>query len=535
MASCASAIVSLLKGYGVDTVFGIPGVHTIELYRALPGSGIRHVTPRHEQGAAFMADGYARSTGRPGVCILISGPGLTNAATPIAQAYSDSMPLLIISAVHRRKDIGLGRGYLHELKGQRELMAQITASSHTLLDTANLREVLGRAFAVFGAGRPRPVHIEVPIDLMDAEYTGSLLPLAIPARAAPDLAAVAAAAEILSQAKRPLVIAGGGASGAAAEMIETIRRLDAPIILTSAAKGVVPADHPLNLGATIRRKEVRKLIADADAVLAVGTELGETDRWAGGEVLESSGHLVRIDVDAEQIVRQANTSIGIVSDAKAALASLNRALADQPPQHDRTLGSQRVATLRANIDPDWRADVALHKRLMATLAQSFPADAIVAADSTQIIYTGVQDFPSMLPRSWITSTTGFGTLGFALPAAIGAKLANPNRPVACIIGDGGLLFTLSELATAVEEKTGFPIIVWNNGGYGEIAAYMDSAKVARCGVDLYVPDLCMIAQGFGCRSDRPASLEALRRTILESFRAQVPTLIEIRSDAPFLQ
>jgi acetolactate synthase I/II/III large subunit len=224
MVSCASAIVSLLQGYGVDTVFGIPGVHTIELYRALPASGIRHVTPRHEQGAAFMADGYARSTGRPGVCILISGPGLTNAATPIAQAFSDSVPMLIVSAVHRRKDIGLGRGYLHELKGQRELMAQITAFSHTLLDTANLREVLGRAFAVFGAARPRPVHIEVPIDLMDAEYSGSLVPLPIPAKPAPDPASIARAAEILSRAKRPLAIAGGGASGASVELLETIRR-----------------------------------------------------------------------------------------------------------------------------------------------------------------------------------------------------------------------------------------------------------------------------------------------------------------------
>jgi acetolactate synthase-1/2/3 large subunit len=171
---------------------------------------------------------------------------------------------------------------------------------------------------------------------------------------------------------------------------------------------------------------------------------------------------------------------------------------------------------------------------MKTVAESLPEDTIVAADSTQIIYTGVQDYPSMRPRSWITSTTGFGTLGFALPAAIGAKLANPSRPVACIIGDGGLLFTLSELATAVEEKAGFPIIVWNNGGYGEIALYMDRARVTRCGVDLYVPDLCSIAKGFGCLAERPSSLSELRDAISRSLNEQVPTLLEIRADASFL-
>jgi acetolactate synthase I/II/III large subunit len=171
---------------------------------------------------------------------------------------------------------------------------------------------------------------------------------------------------------------------------------------------------------------------------------------------------------------------------------------------------------------------------MKTIGEALSADTIVAADSTQIVYTGVQDFPSMRPRSWITSTTGFGTLGFALPAAIGAKLANPERPVACLIGDGGLLFTLSELATAVEAKTGFPIVVWNNGGYGEIALYMDRAKVARCGVDLYVPDLCAIATGFGCLAVRPSGLVEVRDAIRKALVASVPTLIEIRADAPFL-
>ena len=535
MITCAAAIVAILKGYGVDTVFGIPGVHTIELYRGLAASGVKHVTPRHEQGAGFMADGYARSTGRPGVCILISGPGLTNALTAIAQAYSDSVPMLIISGVHKRKDIGLGRGFLHELPSQRELMKQVTAFSHTLLDTSNLREVFARAFAVFCSARPRPVHIEVPIDLMDASYEGPLTPIAIPSSPNPDHEAIAEAAKMLLLAKAPAIIAGGGASGAGSVLLKVAEKLDAPLILTTAAKGLVRADHPLCLGSTLRRKEVQDLIAGSDVVLVVGSELGETDRWMGGTALETGGALIRIDIDAEQIVRSANPTLGIVSDADAALNSLHRVMGAagfKPP--DSELGTVRAARVKEALKRNWRDDVPLHAKLMACVAAASEEDTIVCADSTQIVYTGVQDYPSMLPRTWLTSTTGFGTLGYALPAAIGAKIAHPDRSVLCLIGDGGLMFTVAELATAVELRTPFPIIVWNNGGYGEIALYMDKADVARCGVDLYVPDLTSIGRAFGCHAIKPDSLDALRTAIAQAFLQDVPTLIEINSGADYL-
>jgi acetolactate synthase I/II/III large subunit len=535
MTTTASAIVALLKGYGVDTVFGIPGVHTIELYRGIVDSGLRHVTPRHEQGAGFMADGYARSTGKPGVCFLISGPGLTNALTAIAQAYSDSVPMLIISAVHKRKDIGLGRGFLHELPAQRELMSQVCAFSHTIMDPGNLREVLGRAFAIFGSARPRPVHIEVPIDLMDAPYSGLLEPIAIPAAPYPDPRAIAQAAALLADARAPAIIAGGGAAGASAALLATAELLDAPVVLTTAAKGALRADHPLCLGSTIRRSEIRELFADSDVVLAVGSELGETDRWMAGDSLTTGGTLIRIDIESEQLMRMANPTLGIVSDARAALQALNLELGERAQFAQRSKGASRVESVRQRMNPGWRDDTGLHALLMKTIADSVADDAIVAADSTQIVYTGVQDFPSMQPRSWLTSCTGFGTLGYALPAAIGAKLANPDRDVLCLIGDGGLMFTVAELATAVDENIAFPIIVWNNGGYGEIALYMDKARVPRCGVGLYVPDLCAIALAFGCNAERPTSLDALKAAIVRSFSASAPTLIDIDHHAPYLR
>src|SRR5580765_4918428 len=203
MATCGEMLVRLLAGYGVECIFGIPGVHTVELYRGVAHSGLRHVTPRHEQGAGFAADGYARASGKPGVCFIITGPGMTNIATAMGEAYADSVPMLVISSVNTRAHLGMAQGRLHELPSQRNLISGVAAFSHTLLDPAQLPEVLARAFAVFASARPRPVHIEIPLDVITAEV-GALAPKAwpLPPRAAPDGNAIAAAAKLLRDAKR---------------------------------------------------------------------------------------------------------------------------------------------------------------------------------------------------------------------------------------------------------------------------------------------------------------------------------------------
>ncbi|EWG99772.1 thiamine pyrophosphate-binding protein, partial [Halomonas sp. BC04] len=214
--TCARLLLSLLhERYAVDTVFGIPGVHTVELYRGLESSGIRHVTPRHEQGAGFMADGYARATGRPGVCLIITGPGMTNIATAMGQALADSIPMLVISSVNRRDTLGRGQGRLHELPSQQQLLSGVSRFSHTLLDPSALPEVLARAFAVFGSERPGPVHIEIPIDLFDAPVAPpSSWQAATLYRPVPDPRGLATAAQWLQQAERPLVLLGGGCADA---------------------------------------------------------------------------------------------------------------------------------------------------------------------------------------------------------------------------------------------------------------------------------------------------------------------------------
>src|SRR5262245_34808502 len=292
MPTCGEYLVKLLEAYGVELIFGIPGVHTVELYRGLPSTRIRHVTPRHEQGAGFMADGYARASGKPGVCFIITGPGMTNILTAMGQAYADSVPMLVISSVNDRRHLGMAQGRLHELPSQRQTVAGVAAFSHTLLDPVQLPDVLARAFAVFAGGRPRPVHIEIPLDVITAEV-GALAATAwaLPPRPAPDGGAIARAATLLRRAKRPIVIAGGGSADVGSGLRDLAVHLDAPVFSTINGKGALPPGHPLALAGNLGMEAVRAELAQCDVVLAVGTEFGETEMYPDARPVEIAGRL----------------------------------------------------------------------------------------------------------------------------------------------------------------------------------------------------------------------------------------------------
>ncbi|MBI1779627.1 MAG: 5-guanidino-2-oxopentanoate decarboxylase [Proteobacteria bacterium] len=530
--SAGVAAIRLLEAYGVDLVFGIPGVHTLELYRGLANSRIRHVTPRHEQGGGFMADGYARVSGRPGVCILTTGPGVTNAATPIAQAYSDSMPMLIISSVNARADLGMGRGRLHEITNQQAAIAPLVAFSQTILEPAQLPDAMARAFAVFQGQRPRPVHIEIPIDVLELPAEFPIAARRAFGHPAPTADAIAAAAAILAQAKKPVMIVGGGAVNATAEVAAMAERLAAPVIATKAGKGTLADTHPLALGGNLISKPAQELLGSADVVLAVGTELAETDHYTAG--LPIRGRLIRIDVDAKVLTRDYPAEVAILADAKLGLAALLAAL-----------GSDAVAALRGNSA---KAEVARirerilaaapplrlkHFKVLDALRRAMPETGVVFSDMTQIAYTGNTYYPCPRPRSWF-HPNGYGTLGFALPAAIGAKLARPDRPTAVLVGDGGLLFTVQELATAVEESLPLAVVMWNNDGYGQIRDGLVARGVPEIGVNLRNPDHLALARAFGCRAVRPESLEAFTDSVREALTHEVPTLIEVHEQAGYL-
>lgn len=525
MATCGEVLVSLLEAYEVEIVFGIPGVHTVELYRGLGSSRLRHITPRHEQGAGFMADGYARTTGKPGVCFIITGPGITNIATAMAQAFSDSVPMLVISSVNRTHELGSGAGQLHELPSQRNLTAGFTEFSHTLLDAQELPRVLARAFTVFEGSRPAPVHIEIPVDVITTELDIPVESWPESSRPGPDPEYIDQAVELLARAQSPLLFIGGGAIDASTEVRSLAEALNAPVVNTVAAKGIMPGEHELCLDCTMAYRPVRELIKAADVVLAVGTEFSETDRYGDESPLEIDGKLIRLDIDPGQLARNHQPVVALQSDAALALRAIGNQLVPQANGN----GVERAATAKRALQ-----EFNIHKNFLENLRQVLPQETIIAGDSTQPVYAGNSFMPVNQPRCWITSTTGYGTLGYGLPAAIGAKLGHPDRPVVAIVGDGGLMFTLPELATAVQEGLSLPIIIWNNEGYGEIRDYMQERQIKLVGVDLFTPDFSVLAKGFGCPGARARDMSHFRALVESALVHQGPSIIEVMENASFL-
>ncbi|MFG6160642.1 5-guanidino-2-oxopentanoate decarboxylase [Halomonas sp. 1390] len=530
--TCAELLIRLLRDtYATDTVFGIPGVHTVELYRGLAGgeaSGIRHVTPRHEQGAGFMADGYARATGKPGVCFIITGPGMTNIATAMGQALADSVPMLVISSVSRRDTLGRGQGRLHELPSQQQLIAGVARFSHTLLDPDALPETLARAFAVFEGARPGPVHIEIPIDLFDAPVrTPRHWQRAALAKAAPDPAALDRAGEWLGGAERPLVLLGGGCVAAPEAARSLVEALDAPTVTTINAKGLLGRDHPLDLGANASLPAVRALAREADVVLAIGTELGETDYdVVFDDGFHLDGRLIRVDVDPQQLARNQAADLALVADACQALEALAARFGGQRLSRG---GAERTRATLAALDLARDSAFAAYVPLFSTLREALP-EAILVGDSCATTYAANHLVAQPAPRRFFNASTGYGTLGYGLPAALGASLARPDLPVVAMVGDGGIMFTLSELACAVEERLPVVILLWHNRGYEEIRRFMDDAGVTRLGVDLKAPDFLTVAQGFGCLATRIGAPGELAHA-LATRPTDGPLLIEIDADA----
>ncbi|WP_275287979.1 5-guanidino-2-oxopentanoate decarboxylase [Halomonas elongata] len=526
--TCAELLIRLLRDtYQVDTIFGIPGVHTVELYRGLHDSGLRHITPRHEQGAGFMADGYARATGKPGVCFIITGPGMTNIATAMGQALADSVPMLVISSVNRRDTLGRGQGRLHELPSQQQLLAGISRFSHTLLDPEGLPEALARAFTVFESRRPGPVHIEIPIDLFDAPVTPPTHWQRLrPTPPASDATAIREAATWLRMAERPLVLLGGGCVDAPDVARRLVEGLDAPTVTTINAKGLLGHDHPLDLGANASLPAVRRLANEADVILAVGTELGETDYdvvFDGGFKL--SGRLIRIDIDPEQLARNQHAGLAICADASLALS----ALAPHFPERLERLGTERTRDALDALDLPRDPAFADYVPLFATLAEALP-EAILVGDSCATTYAANHLVAQPAPRRFFNASTGYGTLGYGLPAAMGAQLARPDLPVVALVGDGGIMFTLPELACAVEERLPLVILLWHNQGYEEIRRFMDDAGVERLGVDIRAPDFQTLAAGFGCAATRVVTPDDLAHA-LATRPADGPLLIEVDAAA----
>jgi acetolactate synthase-1/2/3 large subunit len=529
-----AAVVETLRAHGVDTVFGIPGTHNLELYRHLTRLGIEHITPRHEQGAGYAADGYARVSGRPGVVITTSGPGLTNVITAAATAYADSVPMLVISPGTPRGLRGHDVGYLHEVKDSTGAMDRLLRWSRRVSSPTEAADAVAEAFTSFTGARARPVHVEIPVDVLDEPWAGaSPLPHERPGPQA-DPPALEAAAIALAGARRPLIIAGGGCVGAAEPLRALAEQCGAPVVTTCNGKGVLPESHPLSVGAGIRLRAAQQAVSTADVVLAVGTELGDSDLWGG---TLSARFVIRIDVDAGQLFKNLSTDVALHGDAYRTLTILaERLTADSDlrlefePAGLTAAAEARARALRDACAAQARTEALAVLPLVEAVGAALPPDAIVAGDSSQITYYGAVHFLRAERPNSLLYMPGYATLGYGLPAAIGAKVAAPDRPVVAMVGDGAFLFSVQELATAVELRLPLPIVVADNGGYAEIRDGMDSRGIPRVGVDLTTPDLPALARAFGANGVQAESPAEVGAEVAKAFDADRPTLIAIRTD-----
>jgi 5-guanidino-2-oxopentanoate decarboxylase len=520
-------VVETLAANGIDTVFGIPGVHNIELYRGLELARVRHVLARHEQNAVFAADGYARATGKVAAAFVISGPGVTNALTALAQAYSDSVPLLLIASAPVRASLGRGWGVLHELADQRAVVAGVTGFAASARSAQEVREYLCAAFAALRAGRRRPAYVDIPLDLIGEATALRPEPFAHGGEPpAPTPGAIGEALELLGAAQRPLIIAGGGARGAGAALRTLAEDLDGYLVTTVAGKGVLAESHPASLGASLPFAPTQERVAAADLVVAAGTELSETDVYSTTRLV-MNGRLVRIDIDEHKLDDHYAAAVRVRGDAALSLGMLARAV------HARggwrtSAGDGRAhrARIEAQLDGGARPMLAA----LRALRDSLPADGAVFSDMTQIAYLGNYAFSAERPGLWF-HPSGYGTLGYAVPAAIGALIAQPQRAIVALVGDFGVQFTLQELMTAVELDLTLPVVVWNNGALGQIRDDMRAAGIAPIGVVGRNPDFVALAHAYGAVGVRVPGAAALGEALRAALARPGPTLLEADAES----
>jgi acetolactate synthase-1/2/3 large subunit len=515
------AVIASLAVHGVTTVFGIPGTHNLALFSVMQKHGIVNITTRHEQGAGYAADGYARSSGQIGVVITTTGPAALNAAAALAQANSDSVPTLLIAPGMPTGHPSQGNGLLHELRDQQGVFSSLVAESHRVESVAEIPVAIARAFARMRSGRPRSEYLEIPLDLLEATEVVTLLnPLPVAQQSLPPDGELAAVVAALDSAKNIVIVAGGGAADADAEIAAIAEKLHAPVVTTTNGKGTLSEDHWLSLGAGVQHRTVLDALEQADAVLAVGTEFAPSDWWLG--VPKFSGAVIRIDIDESAVLTNVIPNHALIGDASKTLGLLVGLVSERElPDRARLEELQKsVVAEHAQSGKNW---LSAFKSLNAVL----PDDTIIAADNAMAAYYGALGLLTLKHSRSYLFPSGGGTLGFGLPAGIGAKIANPESAVVVIQGDGGIMFSIQELSTAAECGLALPIIVFDNGGYGEIHNEMADRDDPIHSVALASPDFPALARSLGCIGISVTKDEDLGSLVSEALKADRPTLLHV--------
>jgi acetolactate synthase-1/2/3 large subunit len=534
-------VIECLEALGAEVAFGLPGIHALAFWEALRSSPIRSLNFRTELNAGFAADGYARVSGRPAPLLLSTGPGALNALTALMESASSHLPVVAIASQIPGGLIGKRRGFLHELDDQLASFAPIVKWTARATSLDQVPELLAQAWREALTPPSGPTYLEIPVDLLNnaisykaPEISHSLMDEVLPLPLAGEGQGggpLLAATELLSQAKTPVIWAGGGVlrSGAWTELAELAERLDAPVATTYMGKGAFPEDHPLSAGSACDDRAFQELLEQADVVLAVGTELGA--ETTGQYQLKFRGRLIQIDADPSRI-GATYPALGLVGDARATLRALLRRMPPPRPspaseggRSSQSGGQRRARAVRERIARGLDAQRrGLERGLLRTIRSALPRGAITAWDMTILGYWAAAHFPALTPRTFLYPL-GSGTLGYAWPAALGAKAAMPDTPAVAVVGDGGFLYGMAELLTARQHQLAAKLLLVDDGGYGILREYQREAYGETHAVDLVQPDFL----GIFAASQIPA-----RATTAERLAADLGWALELDGPAALL-
>ncbi|MCY3829756.1 MAG: thiamine pyrophosphate-binding protein [Rhodospirillaceae bacterium] len=517
----AELVVETLIRNGIENLYCLPGVQNDDFFDALydKQNRLKPVTARHEQGAAYMALGAALATGRPQAFAVVPGPGFLNASAALATAYATNAPVLALVGQIPSRAVGKGFGLLHELPDQLGVLDRLTKQAATITGGGEAHALLQSAFAALQSGRRRPVGVEVPVNVWKAPVEGAPADLSAPAATAPeiDTGRVDAAVRLLEQAERPLIVVGGGAQDCSAEVTRLAEMLSAPAVAYRTGRGVVSSEHDLSAGAPVGHA----LWPDCDVVLGIGTRLNQQMLWGTDDALK----IVHIDIDAEELGRVREPDVALHADAREAVPMLIAAL--EGKEAKRGAWRDRVSAEKARFAKAYRDRLGPQMAWLDAIRAELPRDGIFVDELTQVGYVARLAFPSYMPRTHLTSAYQ-GTLGWGIPSGLGAAHARPDVPVVAIAGDGGALFGIGELATAVHYGIPLTAVVFNDNAYGNVKRFQienyDNRPIAS---DLTSPDFVRLAESFGARGLRAETPEDLRQRLREAFKGGGPTVIEV--------
>jgi acetolactate synthase-1/2/3 large subunit len=515
------ATVQALLVQGIDTLFVLPGVQNDPLFSALYDAAerLRVIVTRHEQAAGYMAYGYAAATGRPGAYCVVPGPGFLNTTAALATAYACNAPVLCLSGQVPLRRIGRGFGLLHELPDQLGIMQRLTKWAARIETPHEAPRLIAEAFEQMQSGRPRPVALEIPMDVLAQEaWLAADMPRARRiVSPEPDPEAIERAASLLNGAVRPMIFVGGGAHGASARVRELAERLDAPVVAGWMGQGVMDGRSPLSLSLTM----AHRLWPEVDVALAIGSRFQRVQTDWG---IDDHVKVIRIDLDPIEITRHARPEVALLADAGEALD----ALLPQVRTVDRPAWRRRSAEVKEQVQALYRRELAPQLAFLDAIRAALPEDGILVEDLTQVGYVARIAFAVHGPRQYISS--GYqGTLGHAYPSALGAKVAFSDRAVVALAGDGGFMYNVQELATAVQHGINVVAIVFNDGAYGNVKRMQREFYGNRViASDLVNPDFVRLADSFGvfaCSADDP---DDLRAALEQALAREEPALIEVK-------